>query len=250
MTHTTHADVGYAGAGETQHEQVTRRIGVLTIGQSPRPDRLGHDIQEVLGPGFAVVESGALDDLTNEEIGELTPRGPDDYRLITLRRDGQSVEVGKAALLPRLQARIADLEDRIGVDATLLMCTGAFPAFAHRKPLLLPQEALYGAVIGMAGAGRIGALIPLEAQREQARRKWREMGVADVEVVPANPYAGDPAAAVRQAAAATRDAGVDVLFMDCFGYDREMKAAARRGFDGPVVLARTLAARLIAEVSE
>jgi hypothetical protein len=38
--------------------------------------------------------------------------------------------------------------------------------------------------------------------------------------------------------------------MDCFGYDLAMKAAARRAFGGPVVLARTLAARLIAELSE
>jgi AroM protein len=40
------------------------------------------------------------------------------------------------------------------------------------------------------------------------------------------------------------------VFMDCFGYDSVMKSAARRSFGGPVVLARTLAARLIVELCE
>lgn len=67
---------------------------------------------------------------------------------------------------------------------------------------------------------------------------------------PANPYGDDPIGAIEEASDAASEAGVAVLFMDCFGYDLTMKAAARRGFDGPVVLARTLAARLVAELSE
>ena len=102
----------------------------------------------------------------------------------------------------------------------------------------------------MAGEGRIGALIPLESKRDQSRRKWHERGVSDVRRFPASPYDGDPMDAIERAGGEARGSGVSVLFMDCFGYDSAMKAAARRGFGGPVVLARTLAARLIAEVSE
>ena len=227
-----------------------RTIGVLTIGQSPRADGLGDDVRAVLGPQTRVVERGALDGMSDEEIARIAPRDASEYRLVTLLRSGRPVEIGKPAILERLQRQIRDLEEAEAVDATVLMCTGAFPPFAHTRPLLLPQEALYGAVAGLAGGGRIGALIPLESQRAQALRKWHERGVTDVEVFAASPYDGDPIAATERASCAARNAGVAVLFMDCFGYDLPMKSAARRSFGGPVVLARTLAARLVAELSE
>lgn len=231
-------------------DRVTKTIGLLTIGQSPRPDGLGHDVRTVLGSGFHVIERGALDGMSDEEIARMEPRDASDYRLITLLRTGRSVEIAKSAILQRLQEQIWDLERNADVDGTLLMCTGAFPPFEHDKPLLCPQEALYGAVTGLAGDRRLGALIPLESQREQSLRKWRERGVAEVQVFPASPYGENPIPAIEAASRAAREAGVAVLFLDCFGYDLAMKSAARQSFRGPVVLARTLAARLIAELSE
>lgn len=228
----------------------TRTIGVLTIGQSPRGDGLGDDIRAVLGSTTRVIERGALDGLSDDEIAQIAPQAADEYRLITLLRSGRSVEIGKPPILKRLQEQIQELEEHQGADAILVICTGSFPAFKHTKPLLLPQEALYGVVTGLAGGGRIGALIPLDSQREQALRKWRERGVTGVQVYVASPYDGDILGAIEAAGEAARDAGVDVLFMDCFGYDLTMKAVARRAFGGPVVLPRTLAARLIAELSE
>jgi protein AroM len=227
-----------------------KTIGVLTIGQSPRADGLGDDVRTVLGPSTRVIERGALDGMSDEEIVRIAPKEPSEYRLITLLRNGRSVEIGEPAILQRLQEQIRDLERHEHVDATLMMCTGAFPPFEHSKPLLLPQEALYGAVSGLASGGKIGALIPLESQREQSLRKWHEHGISDAQVFPASPYGKNPIAAIADASGDARAAGVAVLFMDCFGYDLAMKAAARRSFDGPVVLARTLAARLVAELSE
>lgn len=229
---------------------IAATIGIVTIGQSPRADHLGDDVRASLGPRTRVIERGALDDMNGAEIAAIAPTSSDDYRLITLLRNGRSVEIAKQPILERLQRAIGELETRAGVDATLLVCTGTFPSFTHRKPLLAPQAALYGAVAGMAGGGRIGALIPLAAQRQQALAKWRDYGIADVQVFPASPYGPDPARAVAAASADARVAGASLLFMDCFGYDRAMKAAARRAFGGPVVLARTLAARLIAELAE
>jgi protein AroM len=228
-------------------EPTTKTVGVLTIGQSPRPDGLSQDLQAVLGSRVRVVERGALDGLSATEVEQLAPEA-DDYRLITLLRDGRSVQVSKRAILERLQAQIGALEADEGVDATLMLCTGEFPAFRHRRPLLLPQAALYGATIGIASGSRIGSLTPLATQVGQARRKWREMGVPDAEVVVANPYGDDPAREIAAASAAARDAGAQVLFMDCFGYNLTMKAAARAVFGGPVVLARSLAARLLVEM--
>lgn len=237
-------------ASRSRLETGTKTIGVLTIGQSPRADRLGDDVRAVLGPNTRVVERGALDGMSEEEIAQVAPKDLSEYRLVTLLRNGCSVEIGKPAILERLQDHIRDLERNEHADATLLMCTGAFPRFEHSKPLLLPQEALYGAVAGLAGGEKIGALIPLDSQREQSLRKWQERGIPDAQVFPSSPYGDNPHAAIEAASRAARDADVAVLFMDCFGYDLAMKAVAQRNFGGMVVLARTLAARLIAELSE
>ena len=224
-----------------------RVLGVLTIGQSPRPDGLAADIQAIVGAGVRVIERGALDGLSREEIGALAP-GHGDYHLVTMLADGSAVQLGKQAILDRLQRQLEVIEDRDGAAATLLMCTGAFPRFEHQLPLLQPQAALYGAVAGMAAGERIGALEPLAVQLDQGQRKWRAVGHDGVLLAAANPYGEEPLEAVRQAAAGLNEAGAGILFMDCFGYTLEMAAAARQAFGGPVVLARSLAARLAAEL--
>lgn len=223
------------------------RLGLLTIGQSPRHDGLAQDISATLGPGFEIIERGALDGLEHEEIASFAPHDGD-YRLVTLLRDGTSVEVAKHHLVPRLQAQIAALEAE-GVGATLLLCTGTFPPFRHQRPLLAPQEALYGIVKALAAGGRIGALTPLPSQLEQARRKWQSMDLIDAVVEAANPYASESLARVAEASLRVRAQGATVLFMDCFGYTLAMRRAAEEAFGGPVVLARTMAARIAADLA-
>lgn len=222
-------------------------LGVLTIGQAPRPDGLAADVQTIIGPGARVVERGALDGLTREEIAGLSPRD-DQYRLITLLSDGTAVQIRKQAILARLQEQITRLETDEDVVGTLLLCTGPFPPFHHGRSLIQPQAALYGAVQGLGGHGRIGALLPLREQCEQGRAKWREFGITDVVLGVANPYGDDPCGRVADAASEAREIGASVLFLDCFGYDLAMREAARQSFGGPVVLARGLAARLMAEL--
>ena len=42
---------------------MTIRLGVLTIGESPRSDALTADMQAALGAGYKLIERGALDTL-------------------------------------------------------------------------------------------------------------------------------------------------------------------------------------------
>jgi len=220
-------------------------VGVLTIGQAPRPDRLGYEVQAVLGDGYRMVERGALDDLDRDQVRAIAP-GPKDYHLVTLLRDGTPVQIAKRAILAHLQRQIDRLEEGDGVTATLLLCTGAFPVFRARRPLIQPQAALCGIAIGLAGGPRIAVMIPAPEQRPQAEATWRERGVDPLLIV-ADPYGSDPCGTVRRAAEEARDAAL--IFMDCFGYSLAMQEAARSVFPGPVLLARSLAARLLAEVA-
>jgi protein AroM len=224
------------------------KIGILTIGQAPRADALAREVAIVLGDRFEVVERGALDGLGAERVAGLEP-AEDDGPLVTLLADGTPVQVGKRAILAPLQEQVARLEGEDEVDATLLACTGRFPDFDHRRPLLLPQAALHGVVRGIAGGRRVATMPPLPEQASMAAHEWAVMGVEDVAVVTADPYGPDPHRSVAEAAREANEFHASVLFMDCFGFDLSMRATAAAEFAGPVILARSMAARLIAEIA-
>lgn len=223
---------------------MSKRIGVVTIGASPRPDGLITEISQVLGEGFELLEAGALDGLSRAEVDAMAPE-PGDYVLVTIMNDGSWVRVAKRHILPLVQRRIDEMNDR-DVDLILLMCTGAFPEFQSRKYLVKPQPILYNLVKGVAQGGKVGVMTPLPEQVEQARVKWNEIGV-DVVVVPATPY-GDVSLVDRAAAELSR-ARVDLIAMDCFGYTLAMKETVRRLTGKPVVLARSALARVVAELA-
>jgi protein AroM len=67
-----------------------KTIGLLTIGQSPRDDVLP-GLLEILGEGYEIIEAGALDDLTLEDINKVEFKH-DDYILVSRMRDGAREE--------------------------------------------------------------------------------------------------------------------------------------------------------------
>src|SRR5207237_2075510 len=150
------------------------RIGMVTIGQAPRADVVP-DMAALL-PGVEIVEAGALDGLDRTAIASLAPEG-DDEILVTRLADGSAVFVGKSRVLPRVKARIAALEDQ-GVALTVLLCTGAFPRIAARRPLLVPQQVLLGVLRGLSHPGRLGVLTPSERPVPTATARWRAAGRA------------------------------------------------------------------------
>ncbi|HCA41385.1 MAG TPA: AroM protein, partial [Aminobacterium sp.] len=76
-----------------------RYLGTVTIGQAPRTDIIP-DIMPILGENVEVVESGALDGLTKDEVAEMAPK-KDDYVLVTRMQDGSSVTVAERYITAR-----------------------------------------------------------------------------------------------------------------------------------------------------
>jgi protein AroM len=224
-----------------------RRIGVLTIGQAPRADDAVTELRQVLGPGYAITERGALDGLSAAEIERVGPE-PGHYLLISLLKNGQSVTMSKQKILPLLQERIDALADD-GVHTILLLCTGAFPEFKSDRLIVQPQDALYHLVRGLAGKSRrIGVMTPLPGQIAQTRAKWHEHGVDPI-LAAASPYTADDE--VTPAARDLAERGADLIFMDCMGYSLSMKARAKTAAGGcPIVLARSAIARILAEIAD
>ena len=81
-----------------------KKLGILTIGQSPRIDILG-DLLPLWGNHIEILEAGALDGLTMEEIEKMKP-GPEDRMLVTRLADGTVVHVAEEALTDCLQEKI------------------------------------------------------------------------------------------------------------------------------------------------
>lgn len=145
------------------------RVGMLTIGQAPRPDLVAPFAR--LRPDVALVEAGALDGLDEAALPGASGGG---YPLTTRLADGTPVTLDEAVLEPLVEAARHRLE-AAGVVATLLLCAGPFAAVRGGRPFLRPF-ALAAAVLRSAGVGRVGVLVPTEDQRDPAARKYAAAG--------------------------------------------------------------------------
>ena len=66
-----------------------KRIGAITIGQAPRTDIL-LDVEPILGPDIELIQAGALDGMTLEEVQTLRPDGTGNT-LVSRMCDGTAV---------------------------------------------------------------------------------------------------------------------------------------------------------------
>lgn len=85
-----------------------KKLGLITIGQSPRTD-VTPDLDPIFGPDIQLCQAGALDGMTAQEIAAFAPE-EGDYVLISRLRDGSSAVFAEKHILPRLQQCIYDLE--------------------------------------------------------------------------------------------------------------------------------------------
>lgn len=234
---------------------MTKVLGTVTIGQSPRLDLIP-EMQQVLGTGSfevgagtaapqvpQILEAGALDGLTLGEVEGLAPQAGD-YVLVTRMADGTPVKIAEKHILPLMQDRIDSLV-RSGADVVALVCTGEFPPFRCDRLLVVPQKVLFNATASVAAGLRLGVFLPDADQIDHGMRRWTAV-TPSVRIEAASPY-GRPEA-VDEAAARLRDWGAQVLVMDCIGYTLAMKNRVKDIAGVPVILARSLLARVLSEL--
>ncbi|MGQ9647429.1 MAG: AroM family protein [Thermodesulfobacteriota bacterium] len=222
---------------------ILRRIGMITIGQSPRIDIIP-EMKDVLGQDVEILESGALDGLSLEEVKQFFPRSRD-YILCTRMADGTEVVVAKRFIIPRVQKCIDLLLER-GAEIIVLICTGRFPSFPSKKLFIEAQKILDHFILALHGEKeRIGLMIPLSGQIRQARRKYGRLK-GRIVIQAASPYASEDEVSV--AAEALKKANPHVIVMHCMGYTQAMKKRVMEITGKPTILARTLVARTVKEL--
>lgn len=221
-------------------------LGVVTIGQSPREDLTG-ELAAYLPAGTALLERGALDGLAAPEIAALAPAADGDV-LTSRLRDGSSAVLDGRRLVPLLEEAISALEED-GAEVSLLVCTGSFPRLRRRRPLLDAEHLLVHGVSAIAaGGGPLGVVVPLAAQRQALSERWQQALDLPVLADAADPYADGAAEAVPAAVDRLARQGAHMAVLDCMGFTEGARHAAAAQAGIPVLLARSVVARLTAEL--
>ena len=211
---------------------------VITIGQSPRED-IQNELRQILGtPPIEVL--GALDGLSENEVAELTPEAPSDT-FHTRLSNGTEVVVSKEAVTARLVGLLSESKNR----PVLVACTGQFEGLPHYPNVLFPSAILGLLVEAVApAASTLGVLVPLVEQIEPLTRQWQR---PERDVVVAAVKPGDNP---DEAAATLADAGVDLVVLDCFGYETPLLQRVREITGVPVLSAVRCTAHVASEMLE
>ncbi len=214
---------------------------VFTIGQAPREDLVA-EIRDVMGP-VPIEVRGALDGWTLDQVEAIPPVEDADalHTRLLLGPGGAAlnVKISKKAVTGQFRRMLAE----VGRRPTLIGCTGRFVDLDAGPNVLFPSGVLKGLVDGLLPrGGRLGVLVPIPEQVESFRLAWSEpeRPATVVTVTPGE----DPTDAARQLA----EADVDLVILDCFGYERSLLDQVRAEVDRPVLSAVRCTALLAGEM--
>jgi protein AroM len=209
-------------------------LGLVTIGQTPRPD-----FEALFGacaPGVPVDVRGALDGLTDDQVAALEVA--DAYPLLVRLRSGSTAEVPLATLVPLVEWRGRELA-AAGASLVVVLCAGAFPDIACGAPVLLPGR-LLPAVVASLGARRVGIVTPVAGQVAAAHAKWVADGFEPVVRAASPVHHADIVTTAADLAAHE----LDLVVLDCMGHDERYRTAFAERCGHPVLAAQTLVARV------
>jgi protein AroM len=218
-----------------------KQIGMLTIGQSPRDDLIP-GLMNILGEEFKIVEAGALDDLTIDDVNKID-LNPEDYILVSRMRDGKEIKITKKFVVPRMQKQLDKIEAQ-GVRLTVVMCTGKFPQFKSNGLVVTPSEILKGVVEGSLKAGKLAVVYPTEEQIPYAEKDFGRPGLklyADT----VSPYEPEDVEGLLKRLEKEKP---DLIFLNCFGFPTELKQRVQEATGKPTIHSSSLIARVLKEL--
>ena len=212
-----------------------RKIGAVTVGQSPRTD-ITTDADTFFHGQVEILESGALESYSLEEVQSLSrPEG--DYLLTSRMRDGAEVHVARSHILLNLQKCISHLE-YLGAELILMFCTGELGSFCSSVPLLEPGALLRQTVPLACSSRHIITLTPSPAQADQSERRWRSwLPEFTFTSLPVSPYAVPPdfSEAIKTI---SRSSDTGLVIMDCLGFSMQMKKELEKQCTKKILLPR------------
>jgi protein AroM len=234
-----------------------QKIGMVTIGQSPRNDILSV-MSRYLPKDVQVLQAGALDGLDEATIKGMAPN-PGEPTLVTAMRDGSEATVTHSKVTPLMEKGIETLY-RQGAKLVVLLCAGGFEELKRDDLIIIdPGSLLQGVIKSLVNGSKLGLVLPSADQVSTGPGTsdyWGNTDVAefwgayDVAMTHASPYNSSEikVADSERAAREMRNEEVDYIFLNCMGMDEEMKTVFQRVTQKPVVLASAVVARIVDEL--
>ncbi len=221
------------------------RIGMSTIGQSPRVDLVPY-MKEVFTKPVEVLEKGCLDNLSREEIASFAPEAGE-VGIVARLSDGSSTLLSHVKILPKMQQVVNDLLGQ-GCEFVVVLCGADWSAIQAPRLVVNPGKVFPAIISSLAAGRRLGIIKPSAGQVEKERERYLQMGI-DAVVTSANPYGGAARLeAAREAANYLKAQDVDMVWMTCVGMDAAMRGVVEDVVGKPIVFARTMLSRVIDEL--
>lgn len=223
-------------------------IGMVTIGQAPRDDVVPA-MRSFLPDGLRIMQRGALDDLSPDDIDAYTV-DDGEMGIVTKLLDGTSVLLSHQKILPAMQEKVDRLVHDDGAELIVVLCGANWSALQSERLIVNPGT-LFPAIIGSLAAGRrLGIIKPDAGQVEREQARYAQLGIEAV-VTSASPYTGtERLPLARDAAMLLNEAECDLIWMTCVGMDAAMRDIVAGITGVPVILAHALLARIVTELLE
>jgi protein AroM len=211
------------------------KIGLLTIGQSPRDD-LVPEIKPLFSPHIELVEYGLLDELSSEEIKFLAP-DTGEMPLATRLKDGSQVQLGEKKVNGLLRKAIDLMIENMKVKALGMLCTHEFSITKPSCPIVSPFHYLKFLVDEILEVRTLGVLVPLESQMERTKKKWeREKVIVEAK----SPYVKGKT--WKEISKIFMREKTEAIILDCIGYKIDDRRRIQNLIPVPVLLPRAILA--------
>ena len=142
-----------------------KKLGLLSIGETPRPDILSVMSREL--PDTELVEYGILDALDERQRQSLKPL-PGDFPLVSRKRDGSQFSLGKKQAVELMEQGLRRLHEQ-GIAVVVLLCTCRFSLNIPEGMLVVEAGRVIDAALeALARDGMTtGLLTPLPSQADE-----------------------------------------------------------------------------------
>lgn len=214
------------------------RIGIIPLGRSPRPD-FAAPIARAVGARADIVQCGALEGLTDDEIMSLD-RLPGDYVLHTnLPPDGRLVTFPRRHVLARVPGVLKRFESQ-GVGIATICCTEPWPDYEFAGVLLQLRRLVDDTVsaLDVRGPGLV-LFHPMDPPEGVANR-WKDAGNLTFKPLFPSP--------TEKELNALAELAPDFVVLDCVTYNAELKAQIKKRLTCPVVLPLTVLTNAVEEL--
>jgi len=216
----------------------SKKVGFITIGQSPREDVIS-EIRPLLLPQIEIYEEGLLDGLSPEEIELLKPEFGE-IPLVTRLRDHSQVLLGEEKVSSLMHEALDNMRRKTDIRAAGVLCTHDFQLPQLSYPVIFPHDYIHFILTRTLRISSLGAVVPLEGQVEMARKKLEvEKVVIDV----MSPY--EEGKNWEETARKFTQEKVEAVVLDCMGFRMEAKQQLQNLLSCPILLPRAILAQAI-----